>query len=216
MSNVDEYITYVFTWRTSRDEQVCPICHPLDGQVIFFDLFAPVLVSDTHGAIWDLNGDFSLAHGVRRYNCRCTLDVDVEVDWDKIAEFNELKTNLELMGIRINLRKEVFKLSSTISVAREQMGGFLGDLGKVKTEIREVNQGFTTYLALADESGLPRSMIQGLRTFQQVRIAVEMLHRSFIMMQAATGPIGWLVGLGTFTVSTLMLVDQMEIRRPRY
>ena len=107
-------------------------------------------------------------------------------------------------------------MSSNITEMREQVLGFKRDLSGLKTEIREVNRGFTTYLALADESGLPKDMIQALRTIQQVRLAVEMLHRSFMIMHAASGPIGWIVGLGGFAVSTIMLVDQMEIRRPRY
>lgn len=215
MSNVDEYITYIFTWRTSRDERVCPICHPLDGQVMFFDLFAPVLVSDTHGVVWDLNADHSLAHGVRRYRCRCTLDVDVEVDWDKIIEFNELKTNLELMDIRINLRKEVFKLSSVISEARNQMQGFFSDMTQLKSATQETNESLTIYLALSRRIG-DENITRLISLFQRGRLTVEMLTRAFITLTVASGPWGWLIGIGQLTLTGLMLSDMMTVRRPRY
>lgn len=207
MSNVDEYITYVFTWRTSHDDRVCQWCNPLDGQVIFFDLFSSVLISDLQGPVWNLDADISLLHGASG-TCRCSLDVDVEVDWDKIAEFNELKTNLELMGIRINLRKEVFKLSSTISEARNQMQGFFNDMREMKTEARETNQALTIYLALGRRAG-NENINTLIRLFQQGRITAEMFTRAIITLTAASGPWGWALGLGQLTLAGLMGADVM-------
>lgn len=219
MSNVDEYITYIFTWRTSRDERVCPICHPLDGQVIFFDLFAPVLVSDTHGAVWDLNADHSLAHGVRRYRCRCSLDVDVEVDWDKIVEFNELKTNLELMGINIEWSKERFKLSSSITEARSQMINFLEPVKAAKVEVADLNNLWRQYLSLAHDIGLPREIMQVATRLQQIHLTGQSAIRTLRLLKLAlleAGPVGWALFIGSAAITGFMLADQMQVRRPRY
>lgn len=172
-------------------------------------------MSDTHGAIWDLNADHSLAHGARRYRCRCTLEVDVEVDWDKIEEFNELKTNLEFMGIKINLGKEIFKLSSMISEARQQMGGFLGDMTQLKNATQETNQALTLYLALGRRIG-SEDLTQLISLFQRGRLTAEMFTRALITLTAASGPWGWLLGAGQLVLSGLMLSDMMTARRPRY
>jgi len=215
MSNVDEYITYIFTWRTSHDDRVCQWCNPLDGQVIFFDLFSDILISDIAGPVWDLNADHSLLHGASG-TCRCSLDIEVEVDWERIAEFNELKTNLELMDIQINLGKEVFKLSSVISEARNQMQGFFSDLKQLTPAVAETNSLLTTYVALSRRLGLPPNIMDFIAKMQQARITVQMLHRSIMLLYTSTGPIGWVIGLGGLALGGLMMADQMEMRRPRY
>jgi hypothetical protein len=205
-ASVDDALTYVFTWRTSHDERVCPICAPLDGQVIFYNLFAPILVSDTHGPVWDLDGDHSLAHGVRTFNCRCTLDVDVDVDWGKIREFQELRENLAKQDINIEWVKERFKLSSQISEARNQMERFYSGVTRLKTATHETNRELTIYLALGRRIGDER-ITRLITLFQQGRITAEMLIRALTTLTAASGPWGWALGLGQAALAGLMISD---------
>jgi len=219
MSSVDDAVTYVFTWRTRHDDKVCVKCASLDGHVVFYDLFADVLVSDTHGAIWDLNSDHSLAHGPHTYGCRCTLDVDVEVDWTKIAEFQELRDNLDRFNVKFDLVKERFKLSSSIAQARSQMNQFLGDLRQIKPELMEVNKLFTTYLALGDAAGLPPDLVGRLRGLEQMRVGIQAVNTAWQMMQAG-GVLAFFTGGGGLLLGAFMavggLLSLMQIRRPQY
>ena len=202
-TDVDDAITYVFRWRTSRDEGVCSICGALDGQIIYYNLFAPILVSDTHGPVWDLDRDHSLAHGYHRYNCRCNLEVEVEVDWNRIGAFQELRETLNAQGIHFRLNVEVFRLSGSISAMRQKMEGFKGTLRNVRNETKETNNELSIYLALARRSG-DENINRLISLFQRGRISAEMLIRSLQTLYAATGPWGWALGAGQFLLSAFM------------
>jgi len=209
MSDVDDLVTYVFRWRTSRDGKVCAKCELLDGQVIFYNLFAPILVSDTHGPVWDLDRDHSLAHGYHRYNCRCMLDVEAEFDWNKIAEFQELRNTLKRQRIDFKFVVERFKLSSNISFARDQMTSFLNIIRRVKSETRETNDALSIYLALARRSG-DENINRLISLFQRGRITAEMFIRALITLYAASGPLGWMLGAGQFALGSLMVAQEVH------
>jgi len=205
-TDVDDAITYVFRWRSSHDVKVCPKCNSLDGHIIYYNLFAPVLVSDTHGPVWDLDRDHSLAHGYYQYNCRCILDVEVACDWSKIPWFVELQKNLGKQGITIELFEERFKLSNVISEARNQMQRFSGTLTKLNDTTRETNQSLTLYLALGRRIG-DENITRLITLFQTGRITAEMLIQSLRALTVAAGPWGWLLAAGQVTLSALMLAD---------
>jgi len=205
MSDVDDAFTYIFTWRTSRDDRVCQWCDPLDGEVMFFDLFSDVLISDTAGPVWDLNLDRSLLHGASG-TCRCELEVEVELDWSQIEELQELQELLKQQGINISLVKEVFQLSPVIAEAREQMRGFFDGLRELKTEARETNRLLTIYLALGRRAG-DEDVKRLIRLFQQGRITVEMLTRAFIALNVASGPWGWALAGGQVVLAGLIIAD---------
>lgn len=82
------------------------------------------------------------------------------------------------------------------------------------TNIAELNRGLTTYLALAHRMGLPENIMEGMRLFQQMRIAAETTYRSIMMLYTSTGPVGWAIGLGGLALSGFMAAD-MAARRPR-
>ena len=99
MSNIDEAITYVFTWHALSD--ACRVCRGLNGYEFHDqDLFQERLWSPIWGDVWDLNANHSLAHGVRQYNCRCQLEVRVEFNIEEVEEWN---TFLDLMETVKNL-----------------------------------------------------------------------------------------------------------------
>jgi len=103
VSSVDEAVSYIFTWHSLSD--ACPKCRSLNGQEFRDqDLFQERLFSHIWGDIWDLNADHTLAHP----NCRCQLDVRVEVDWFQVPELVELQVNLADLGIKIELPIEVY------------------------------------------------------------------------------------------------------------
>jgi len=209
MSELEQLATYIFTWRTSRDVKVCQWCDPLDGQTIFYDLFSDVLVSDLAGPVWDLNADRSLMHGASG-TCRCTLEVAVELDWSQIQELHELQDLLQQQGIHFPLTKEVFILSPVIAEARNQMRGLFAEMKEGLPVVTELNQLLTTYVSLVRRVGLPPEVMELVARAQQARIAVQTLHRSIMLLYTASGPIGWLVGLGGMGVSLFMTADFLE------
>jgi len=94
MSSVDEAFSYVFVWHALSD--ACPKCRSLNGQE-FRDqnLFQETLFSHIWGDIWDLNADHTLAHP----NCRCQVEVRVEVDWSKWDVLREIREANALLGV---------------------------------------------------------------------------------------------------------------------
>jgi hypothetical protein len=206
-TGIEDAITYVFRWRTSHDVKVCQKCRSLEGQILFHNLFAPVLVSDTHGPVWDLDRDHSLAHGYHRYNCRCTLEVEVEVDWNRMVELEILCARLNAQGVKFKFIVERFRLSSSISVARQQMTNFLNTIGKLGAETRETNNALAIYLALARRSG-NENVNQLISLFQRGRITAEMFIRSIQTLYAASGPWGWLIGGGQLALGGLMFAGE--------
>ena len=90
------------------------------------------------------------------------------------------------------------------------------DTTETAKNIRELNRLFTTYLALARRAGLPENVLDALAQIQQFRVAIETLHRSIMLLYTTSGPIGWAIGIGGLALSGFMLLDQMEMRRPRY
>ena len=90
------------------------------------------------------------------------------------------------------------------------------DNSMARTSMGELNRLMTTYVALARRAGLPENVMETIRILQQLRIAFEMAYRSAMLFYAATGPVGWAIGLGGMAMSGMMLVDQMEMGRARY
>ena len=76
--------TTVFMWHSLSD--ACPKCRSLNGhEWREQDLFQNTLWDAVWGDVWNLNADYSLAHP----NCRCQLEVRVEVKLEEIAELND-------------------------------------------------------------------------------------------------------------------------------
>jgi hypothetical protein len=90
------------------------------------------------------------------------------------------------------------------------------DTSQVAANVGEVNRLLTTYIALARQAELPANPIDAIARLQQLRIALETTYRAYILFTTATGPVGWLLAIGTGALGAFMLTDQMAIRRPRY
>jgi len=61
------------------------------------DLFQSVLWDQIWGNVWNLDEDHSMAHGEHQYNCRCTLEVTVDVHLEKIEEYATFTRLLEML-----------------------------------------------------------------------------------------------------------------------
>ena len=87
------------------------------------------------------------------------------------------------------------------------------DTSKTAANIKELNKLYTTYLSLADRAGLPEDVVEAMRKIQQLRLAIQAAHRSMLMLQAATGPLGWLTGFGGLALSGVMFADVFSVSR---
>lgn len=91
MSETEDFITYRFLWKTSGNP--CHRCARLHGQIFTGqDIFAQLLFDRQGVPIWNLDADYSLAHGYARFNCRCSLEVTAEIDLSKLSWWTELTT----------------------------------------------------------------------------------------------------------------------------
>ena len=94
---MSEAISYTFVWHSFAN--ACPICQGLDGQEFKDqDLFANLLFNPSTGKpIWNMNADHSLAHGYGKFNCKCQLEVRVNIDLTQIEELNALQNTVQIM-----------------------------------------------------------------------------------------------------------------------
>lgn len=203
-TRVDEPFSYIFTWETQHDERVCPKCFALNGrEYTDQDLFAPTLTDPEYGSIWDLDADYSLAHGHQEYNCRCQIAVCIVIDWSKVPELYELSEG--------SLAMSMYQRAPGTSIAelRDDVKGLKGDIDNTKKAAAELNRLLTTYIALARRMGLPPEVIDLIARFQQARIMVQTLIHSIHLLEAATGPVGWALALGGIALSGFMATDLM-------
>jgi hypothetical protein len=208
MSQVEELVTYVFKWVTVVDARTCEKCLSLNGKEWRNqDLFQDAIWDEMYAGIWDLNANHSILHP----NCRCLLEVTVEIHLEKIEVYNFT------LGRTVSVGKtERFTiLSADISALRSQMSGFFAEVKRALPEIREMNDLMTMNLALGRRLG-SEDLTFLITLFQRGRITAEMFYRSAMMVYTSTGPIGWAIGLGGMFMGGFMLADMAEIRRPRY
>jgi len=107
-------------------------------------------------------------------------------------------------------------MSSNIREMRQEVREAKHEVDEFKASLREANDLFTTYFALADKAGLDRKFVSMVRQLQQVRIAAQMAYNAIMMLYTGTGPVGWVLGFGSLAISGVMLIDQMEMGRARY
>jgi hypothetical protein len=72
------------------------------------------------------------------------------------------------------------------------------------SNIRKVEGLLYRSLALLNRLGLPEDMRQGIYLMERMVMVIRLLHTSLILLEAASGPLGWaraLVGAGTAAVS---------------
>lgn len=100
MSNIDDGISITVTWISISDARRCKKCEALHNyQWMFKGSLPPVIEHPTFGVVWDIELNTSMAHEytVPSINCRCQLEVNVEVNLAQIEEYRMLQDSLELL-----------------------------------------------------------------------------------------------------------------------
>ena len=85
------------------------------------------------------------------------------------------------------------------------------DNSQAAASISELNRLFSTYLSLARRTGLPESIVDALSRIYQLQAAIQALYRSILLLEVASGPIGWAIALGGISLSAVMITDQALI-----
>lgn len=111
---------------------------------------------------------------------------------------------------------EVCFVSSNVDEMRSAVDQFKSSIDEAKVSVFQMNRALSLYFGLARRFGLPEPINEAIIKLQQYRIIVMMVRRSLMLLYTASGPIGWLMALGTVTVTGLMVADQMELTRPVY
>jgi len=98
-------------------------------------------------------------------------------------------------------------LSANIRELRELVTQLKREVEETKTTLADVNSMLTTYLALANRAGLRGNIIDALRKLQQMRIALQLTLRAIQLFEAASGPVGWAIAIGTGLVAGYAVAD---------
>jgi len=106
----------------------------------------------------------------------------------------------------VSLLREIIELLREVEV----------DAPKVASATSDLTRLLTTYVALTRRMGLPSEATDMIARLMQIRIMVQSLYRSLILLNTVSGPIGWATLIGGFAITGFMLVDQMEMSRPQY
>ena len=89
------------TWITNTDGKQCRKCAALNGYEWTFTEEVPaVLIHPNLGVVWNLLSDTSQAHGVAKFNCRCTLLIEFD-DSDLVMALDDLERETETLNITL-------------------------------------------------------------------------------------------------------------------
>jgi len=107
-------------------------------------------------------------------------------------------------------------MSSNIRETRLEVEAIKRAVKEANPHLTRMNEGLRMYVALSRRVGITGPIMDVISLFQQIDIAARTATRSIMFLYAGMGPIGWVLGLGGLALSGLMIVDMMEVRRPRY
>jgi hypothetical protein len=172
----------------------CDKCIACIGNYEGQDLYQPALMHPEFGAIWDLLLDHSLAHP----NCRCKLTVTANIDWSTVPEIQELNAILTPEQ-QIPLKTEVTELIdvSQITETKTKLEGLNAEVKGMSMnyhQLREVETILNRTLEMIGQmSGGNKDLQKLVNILQRAILTVRALQMAFYSLQAAQGPIGWVL-----------------------
>ena len=98
-------------------------------------------------------------------------------------------------------------VQTTLEGARLEIQKLENNIESAKASVVELNSLLTTYLSLARRFGLPDDIMNALAKIQQLITIIRTLRLSLILLQTATGPIGWLTAAGSLAIGGMMASD---------
>lgn len=200
--SVNQVVQCRFTWVSM--ESACPKCAGLNGMEWIQDINNSAINDPLYGAVWDLDADHSLVHP----NCQCVLYVDVQFDPNQWTELTEFKRVLEE-------NTDMSVETGNIASIREAIAGFKDELADTNITMRQGEMTLIRLVYAFRRVGLPPDMRQAVTMLLRVIQTVRLLQISVTMLEAASGPVGWLfagIGLAATAItgaSALVEVHEM-------
>jgi len=189
-----DVVTYEVLWQTFAAD-ACLKCQILQGETWNLKSLTGTLVSESQGAVYDLDADMCITHP----NCRCFLHVVPQIELENSQLFQNLK---ETFG---KVRQE---MPSNIEDAKRELHDLKESVLMVDLTFRQYERVLYRILALTQRLGLPPEAEEAIRMIQRVVMAIRMLDVSLSMLEMSTpygiisGVIG-LVGVGLTAVSPM-------------
>jgi len=194
LSEVLEGVTFIVTWISIPDQRRCKICEVLHGyQWTFENALPPLIQHSQFGIVWNVELDTSMAHEftVPSIHCRCTLDVEIDVNPDKL-EIDELVS---------------------VAEARELLQGLKTEIKTLKMDYHTVIEMETLLnrtLTILERSTGSKEIKEAINNIQRLITIMRLAQVSIHTFQVATGPIGWALaisGLVLTAVNTATLMN---------
>jgi len=171
---------FTFTWQTI-DVDACKKCLAMNGTQWQTLELTPVLVHPLFGDVYDLEIDKSLVHP----NCRCYLQIDVQVDLEKIptvANFSE-----EIAGVMKVMPSDIKQVLTDLDTLDNKVL-------KLDLTSRQLLRAMNRLIILLERSGLDKDTSRKAQEIQRVIMLMRELLMSVAFLQMGT-PYGWAMGL---------------------
>jgi hypothetical protein len=182
-----DVVTYEVLWQTFAAD-ACLKCQMLQGETWNLKSLTGTLVSESQGAVYDLDADVCITHP----NCRCFLHVVPQIELENIELFKALKETFVKAGEEV---------PSNIEDAKRELHDLKENVLMTDMTIRQYERVLYRVIALAQRLGLPPETQAMLQRLQQIVMTVRMLTVSLSLLEMSTpygiisGAIG-LVGTG--------------------
>lgn len=179
-------LIFVWRWQT-LDEHACERCLALDGSEWQTLDLTPILVHPFFGDVYDLETDQSLMHP----NCRCYLDVDVQVDLEKLPLVANLSKEID--GVMKAMPSNIREAISDLDNLNEKV--LMLDLTS-----RQLLRVFRRITYLLERAGLNEDVEKKIQEAQRLAMVMQQLLMSMAFLQMGT-PYGFIMGLTGFALA---------------
>jgi hypothetical protein len=178
-----DVVTYEVLWQTFAAD-ACLKCQILQGETWNLKSLTGTLVSESQGAVYDLDADICITHT----NCRCFLNVIPQIELENTQLFQTLKETFGKVGE---------EMPSNIDDAKKELSDLKEKVLMTDLTIRQYESVLYRMLALTQRLGLPPQAEEMIRKLQTIIMTVRMLTVSLNLLEMSTpyGIISGAIGL---------------------
>ena len=183
-------VTYLIHW-IIMDTNACRKCQILGTRT--FDqnnLEGSWLVDREFGPVWDLANESSMVHP----NCRCTLDIEPEINPDEFV--------VGEMGTITEIKQQIADLETKVS-----------SFSMSYHEVRELETILMRTLIVLERSTGSKEVAEAINRIQRLITIIRMAQFTIHAFQMASGPIGWAFAASGLLMTAITTGDAMvELR----
>lgn len=190
-------VTYELVWQTF-DADACPKCQMLNGETWTLPSLTGTLISESQGAVYDLDADICITHP----NCRCFLHVTPMIELENTQLFRIITKTSGIIGEEV---------PSNIEEAKRSLSDLKENALMADMTLRQYERVLYRVVALTQRLGLPPELSAILTKVQQVIMTIRMLTVSLSLLEMSTpyGMISGAIGLVGVALSTSEFMMEM-------